>query len=169
MSTRSSIFLVGPMGVGKSYTGRKISQKLSWQFYDSDDEIEKRTGASINLIFELEREDGFRKREAKIVSELTLIPEIVLATGGGTVLVKENRQNLVQRGFVVYLKASLDLLLTRMSGDTKRPLLKNVDPTIMLEKILDIRCPLYEEIADIVIDVENIPINSVVSQIIAAQ
>lgn len=157
------------MGVGKSYTGRKISQQLSWQFYDSDDEIEKRTGANVNLIFEIEGEAGFRKREAQLISELTLIPEIVLATGGGVVLLEENRRNLVQRGYVVYLKASLDLLLTRISADKNRPLLKNVEPTIVLEKILQDRCPLYEATADIVIDVENVSINSIVAQIIAVQ
>lgn len=157
------------MGVGKSYTGRKISQELSWQFYDSDDEIEKRTGASINVIFEMEEEEGFRKREAELISELTLIPEIVLATGGGAVLIEENRRSLVQRGFVVYLRANLDVLLTRVSRKNTRPLLKNVESTVVLEKILQDRCPLYEKIADIVIDVDNLSINSIVAQIVAVQ
>jgi len=102
LKSSSNIFLIGPMGTGKSTVGRKLAKKSSQQFYDCDGEIENRTGASINLIFEIEGEEGFRKRETRLLDELTLMSNIVLATGGGAVLDKENRTRLSARGFVIY-------------------------------------------------------------------
>ena len=105
-----NIFLVGPMGVGKTTIGSHLARKLKYDFVDSDTEIEKRTGASISLIFDIEGEEGFRKREAQMIDELTQRHHIVLSTGGGSVLDETSRQNLRSKGYVVYLKASVEIL-----------------------------------------------------------
>ena len=157
------------MGTGKSTIGRKLAKQSSQKFYDSDHEIEDRTGVKINLIFEIEGEAGFRKRETKLLDELTSMSNIVLATGGGAVLSLENRATLMERGFVVYLKSGIDQLLKRTSRDSKRPLLQNGDPEVVLKKLLDERGPLYEEVADLVIDTAGLPINDIITQIMSAQ
>ena len=156
------------MGTGKSTIGKKLAKKTSQTFYDSDHEIENRTGASINLIFEIEGEDGFRKREGQLLDELTSMSNIVLATGGGAVLNVENRARLSERGFVVYLKSDIDQLLKRTSRDSKRPLLQNDDSKAIVKKLLEERGPLYEEVADMVIDTADLSINDIIAQIMSA-
>ncbi|MCH9047366.1 MAG: shikimate kinase AroK [Proteobacteria bacterium] len=168
MKSTSNIFLIGPMGTGKSTIGRKLAKRSSQMFYDSDYEIENRTGVKINLIFEIEGEAGFRKRESQLLDEFTSMSNIVLATGGGAVLSEENRATLIERGFVVYLKSDIDLLLKRTSRDSKRPLLQNEDPEAVLKKLLDERGPLYEEVADLVIDTAGLSINDIIMQIMSA-
>ena len=157
------------MGTGKSTIGRKLAKRSSQKFYDSDYEIENRTGVKINLIFEIEGEGGFRKRESKLLDELTSMSNIVLATGGGAVLSEENRATLIERGFVVYLKSDIDQLLKRTSRDSKRPLLHNSDPKAVLKKLLDERGPLYESVADMVIDTAGNSINDIITQIMSVE
>ena len=157
------------MGTGKSTVGIKLAKKSSQQFYDCDHEIENRTGASINLIFEIEGEEGFRKRETQLLDELTSMSNIVLATGGGAVLDKENRTRLSARGFVVYLKSDINQLLKRTSKDSKRPLLQNTEPEVVLRELLEIRGPLYEEVADMVIDTAELSINDIIAQIMSIE
>ncbi len=169
MKSSSNIFLIGPMGTGKSAVGKKLAKKSSQQFYDCDHEIENRTGASINLIFEIEGEEGFRKRETRLLDELTSMSNIVLATGGGAVLDKENRTRLSARGLVVYLKSDINQLLKRTSRDTKRPLLQNTVPEAVLRELLEIRGPLYEEVADMVIDTAGLSINDIIAQIMSVE
>lgn len=147
----SNIFLVGPMGVGKTTIGKQLSEKLHLTFRDSDQEVEEATGASIPLIFEVEGEAGFRKRECGAVAKLTREHNVVLATGGGAVLNEENRQCLKQNGYVIYLHASVDDLLERTAFCTHRPLLKTENPRERLEQILATRESLYKEVADAVI------------------
>lgn len=156
------------MGAGKSTIGKKLAKKTSQTFHDSDHEIENRTGASINLIFEIEGEEGFRKREGQLLDELTSMSNIVLATGGGAVLNEENRTRLSERGFVVYLKSDIDHLLKRTSRDSKRPLLQDNDPKTVLKKLLEERGPLYEELADMVVDTAGLSINDIIAQIMSA-
>jgi len=169
LKSSANIFLIGPMGTGKSTVGKKLAKKSSQQFYDCDHEIENRTGASINLIFEIEGEEGFRKREKQLLDELTSMSNIVLATGGGAVLDKENRTRLSARGFVVYLKSDIDQLLKRTSRDSKRPLLQNTEPEIVIRELLEIRGPLYEEVADMVIDTAELSINDIIAQIMSIE
>lgn len=157
------------MGTGKSTVGKKLAKKSSQQFYDCDHEIEDRTGASINLIFEIEGEEGFRKRETRLLDELTSMSNIVLATGGGAVLDKENRTLLSARGLVVYLKSDINQLLKRTSRDVNRPLLQNAESEAVLRELLEIRGPLYEEVADLVIDTAELSINDIIAQIMSVE
>lgn len=160
-----NIFLIGLMGAGKSTVGRRLAKTLKLQFFDSDQEIECRTGATVSLIFEIEGEAGFRKREKDIIDELTKHSGIVLATGGGVVLDIVNRQALATRGMVVYLRTGSAQLIRRTSRDSKRPLLKTDDPATKLQELLKIRGPLYEEIADLVIDTDHRSPQSIVDEI----
>ena len=161
----NNIFLVGPMGAGKSTIGRKLAKHLKLAFYDSDSEIEQRTGVTINTIFDIEGEEGFRKRENQVIDELTALSDIVLATGGGAVLNPDNRKLLSDRGTVIYLNADLKYLLKRTSRDQKRPLLKNGDPAAQLEKILSERGPYYQEVADLIISSNRRTVKSIVQEI----
>ncbi|HEX9803489.1 MAG TPA: shikimate kinase AroK [Gammaproteobacteria bacterium] len=161
-----SIILVGPMGAGKSTIGRQLATVLKRDFRDSDHEIIARTGASIPLIFEIEGEEGFRKREAAMIDELTRLGDIVLATGGGAVLRQENRKRLKERGVVIYLYASLDQLYERTARDRNRPLLQTEDPRGKLEQLLTERDPLYREVADMVVHTDDRSIKSVVKEIL---
>ena len=161
-----SIFLVGPMGVGKTTIGRQLSQILDMTFVDSDREIEERTGVTIPMIFELEGEEGFRKRERTIIAELTALPNIILSTGGGVVLNFDNRTHLRNRGFVIYLYASVDELLNRTAHSRNRPLLRTANPRETLEKLLDTRHPLYKEVADVTIQTEHRTIRQVVRTVL---
>ncbi len=156
------------MGTGKSTIGKKLAQKKSQMFYDSDYEIENRTGASIRLIFEIEGEEGFRKREGKLLDELTSMSNVVLATGGGAILNEENRIRFSERGFVIYLKSDINQLLKRTSKDTKRPLLQNDNPEAVLKKLLEERGPLYEEVADMVIDTAALSVNDIIERMMSA-
>ncbi len=166
MSAKSNIYLVGPMGAGKTTIGRQLAEALQMDFVDSDHEIENRTGASIPWIFDVEGEEGFRKRESAIIDELTRRQNIVLATGGGAVLAEANRKHLNSRGTVIYLTASIDQLLRRTHRDRNRPLLQTDDPRAKLEELMRIRDPLYREVADYVIDTENSTIRHTVKHII---
>ncbi len=160
-----NIFLVGPMGAGKTTIGRYLAKVLGKKFYDSDREIELRTGVTIPVIFDIEGELGFRQRERKIISELTQRSNMVLATGGGAVLDPENRRELAHRGTVIYLYAQPEQLYRRTAHDSNRPLLQAEDPLERLQSLLEVRDPLYREVADIVIKTEERPVKMVASDI----
>lgn len=147
-----SLYLVGMMGAGKSSVGRQLAKHLRKSFYDSDHEIERRTGVRIPLIFEIEGEAGFRRREAEVLAELARLPDIVLATGGGVVLDPGNRRCLAESGTVIYLRASPRELWHRTRHDRNRPLLRTADPLARLEELTRQRDPLYTEIADLIVD-----------------
>lgn len=166
MSSHNRLFLIGPMGAGKSTMGRQLSRKLHLQFFDSDRVIEEHTGADIPLIFELEGEEGFRKREQEVIDELTQIPNIVLATGGGAILKPENREHLKNRGLVIYLHSDISHLLERTKHDKNRPLLQTADPGRKLRELMEAREPLYRETADIVINTGEKSIRSVINVIL---
>jgi shikimate kinase len=161
-----NLFFIGPMGAGKTTIGRQVAKQLRREFYDSDKVIEERTGVSISLIFELEQEAGFRKREAAVINELTQKNNIVLATGGGAVLAEQNRKHLSERGHVIYLFAPIDQLLQRTKRDTSRPLLQTEDPRKKLEELMAVRDPLYREIADTVIETDGSPVRQVITKIV---
>jgi len=152
MKPTDNIFLVGPMGAGKTTIGKVLADQLKLEFVDSDQEIEVSTGADIPWIFDVEGEAGFRQRESKMIAELTNRKGMVLATGGGSVLALANRKCLRSRGFVVYLRASLSQQLERTSRDKNRPLLQTSDPAARIAELMKIRDPLYREVADIVVD-----------------
>jgi len=167
MADKRNIFLIGPMGAGKSTIGRQLASALHLEFFDSDTEIERRTGADISWVFELEGEEGFRDREEKMISELTEHNGIVLATGGGSILSKENRSKLAARGVVVYLQTNIDKQVARTQRDKRRPLIANADnPREVLENLAEERDPLYEEIADIVIHTNEQSAKVVANEII---
>ncbi|NVD99641.1 bifunctional shikimate kinase/3-dehydroquinate synthase AroKB [Massilia sp. BJB1822] len=163
-----NVFLVGLMGAGKTTIGRILARKLGMRFVDSDHEIESRTGASIPLIFEIEGEQSFRRREAEVIRDLTAEEGIVLATGGGAILNPDNRAVLRERGTVIYLRASINSILARTSHDKNRPLLQTADPRKKLEDLMAQREPLYLEMADLVIDTGRPNVQSMV-QIIMNQ
>ncbi|MBY6064579.1 shikimate kinase AroK [Pseudidiomarina sediminum] len=167
MAEKRNIFLVGPMGAGKSTIGRQLARQLHLEFFDSDSEIERRTGADIAWVFELEGEDGFRAREEKVIEELTESTGIVLATGGGSILSKESRNRLSARGIVVYLETPIEKQLARTQRDKRRPLIADAEnPREVLEDLAEQRNPLYEEIADIVVRTDEQSAKFVVDQII---
>ncbi|SNX44526.1 shikimate kinase [Acinetobacter puyangensis] len=150
-----NIYLVGPMGAGKTTVGRYLAELLNRQFIDSDHEIESRTGASIPWIFEKEGEVGFRIREKAIIHDLTNLENIVLATGGGAVTQHENRQNLHHRGVVVYLYTPVEIQLMRTSRDRNRPLLQVENPEKKLRDLLEIRDPLYRDVAHFIVETNH--------------
>lgn len=152
---RDNIFLIGPMGAGKSTIGKLLSQQLGWAFVDSDKEIEQRTGASIPLIFEIEGEQGFRDREAAIIEELTRDSNLVLATGGGAILRPENREALKARGVVIYLHTTVAQQAERTAFDTQRPLLQTGDRQAKLTALMKEREPLYRACADVIIETQG--------------
>ena len=160
-----NVFLVGPMGAGKTTIGRQLARLLKRDFLDSDREIEQRTGVNIPLIFELEGEAGFRTRERGVIDELTQLPNIVLATGGGAILDPDNRKHLSERGTVVYLETSVEQQLKRTGRDRNRPLLQTENPKSRLQELLAIRDPLYREIANITVLTDGRTAKDVVNQI----
>ena len=160
-----NIFLVGPMGAGKSAVGRQLARLMHLDFVDSDEEIENRTGVDIAFIFEKEGEDGFRKREAKVIDELSQRQGIVLATGGGAVLDAENRSHLGARGHVIYLHTSVRQQLDRTRRGRSRPLLESGDREKVLEELMQIRDPLYREISDLVIETDGRRVKEVAAEI----
>mgnify|MGYP001825772501 CR=1 FL=1 len=155
-----NIFLIGPMGSGKTSIGKHLARILGLDFYDCDHELERLTGASVNLIFDLEGEAGFRVRETNLLEQLTEKHKVLIATGGGTVCKPENRAMLRSRGFVVYLKTSVDNQLRRLSHDKSRPLLQAEDRTQRLLDLARVRNPLYEETADLVFKTRNSSVQS---------
>ncbi|MDJ0907574.1 MAG: shikimate kinase AroK [Woeseiaceae bacterium] len=166
MKQPNNVFLVGPPGAGKSAVGRQLARMLHMTFLDSDDEIEARTGVDIPFIFEKEGEEGFRKREAKVIDDLTAKDGIVLATGGGAILDADSRSHLGARGFVIYLRTSVDQQLTRTSRGRDRPLLATDDPRAILETLLATREPLYLEIADLTVDTDARRVKAVATEIL---
>ena len=165
-SSTNNIFLIGLMGAGKSTVGKVLAKKLGRRFLDADHVIEERCGVRIPVIFEMEGEEGFRKREAQTIREITAEHDIVLATGGGAVLSPENRQMLNERGTVIYLHANPIELWYRTKGGEGRPLLQNGDAKKILENLYSIRDPLYREIADHVIETGKPSVNQLVNTLI---
>ncbi|HEX7374655.1 MAG TPA: shikimate kinase AroK [Steroidobacteraceae bacterium] len=163
-----NIFLVGPMGSGKSAVGRRLARDLDLEFIDSDEEIERRTGVDIAYIFEKEGEAGFRLREAEVIADLTGRAGVVLATGGGAVLDPGSRERLRSRGRVVYLRTTIEQQLARTRHNADRPLLNNDDPRGTLVRLMAIRAPLYDEVAWITVDTDGRKVKTVVDQILHA-
>lgn len=156
------------MGAGKSAVGRHLARTLHLNFVDSDDEVESRTGVDIAFIFEKEGEDGFRKREAAAIDDLSKMDGIVLATGGGAVVDPDNRSNLGGRGLVVYLYTTVDQQVSRTQKGRDRPLLEKGNRRGILEDLLLQRDPLYREIADLVVETDGRKVHSVANEIIEA-
>jgi shikimate kinase len=152
MMHAGSLYLVGMMGAGKSTVGRLLARRLKLRFYDCDHEIERRCGVKIPLIFDIEGEPGFRARETQVLAELTGVPGIVLATGGGAVLAAENRRRLAEHGTVIYLRARPEDLYNRVRNDRNRPLLATPDPLRRLRELHAERDALYASVADVVVD-----------------
>ena len=155
INQKGNIILIGPMGSGKTSTGRMLAKEMGYAFADTDEEVTKRTGVSIAYIFDVEGEEGFRKRECLALKECLNDNNTILSTGGGIVLSKENRDLLQDRGTVVYLQTSIRFQVKRTASTNNRPLLQNKDPEETLEKLMLTRAPLYEEIADITITTDN--------------
>lgn len=166
MKHPKNIFLVGPMGAGKSAVGRYLARTLHLSFVDSDDEIESRTGVDIAFIFEKEGEQGFRKREATAIDDLSRMDGVVLATGGGAIVDPENRSHLGGRGYVVYLYTTVEQQVTRTQRGRERPLLEKADRRATLAELLARRDPLYREIADLVVETDGRKVKSVANEII---
>jgi len=152
MKRRGNLYLVGMMGAGKTTVGRLLARRLKLRFIDCDREIERRCGVAVPLIFDIEGEAGFRARETQAVKELTVLQNVVLATGGGAVLDPANRSRLAAHGTVVYLCATPEALYERVKHDRNRPLLATGDPLTRLRELFIVRDPLYREVADLVVD-----------------
>jgi shikimate kinase len=165
MSQQTNIILVGPMGAGKSTIGRQLAARLRMPFFDSDREIERRTGVDIPTIFEFEGEEGFRARESAMLEELCAQRGILLATGGGAVMREANRELLKRCGTVIYLRTAVQTQLRRTARDRNRPLLQTEDPRARLEELMRIRDPLYREIADLIVDTDREPVRKTVQTI----
>ena len=165
MKRPTKIFLIGPMGAGKSTIGKQLAASLGLDFVDSDKVIRERTGVDIATIFEYEGEEGFRKREAKIIDELTQQDNMVLATGGGAVTTPEAANYLASRGFVIYLHCSPDQQYERTIHDKGRPLIQTDDPKSTLESLMEVREPLYREVADLVVSTEKRSAASVTKEV----
>jgi len=155
MAKPNRIFLIGPMGTGKTTVGKTLSAQLGFEFIDSDQEIQDRTGVDIPTIFEFEGEEGFRDREQAAINDLTQLENHVLATGGGAVLRPKNRQHLSARGIVFFLECTPEQQYERTFRDKKRPLIQTEDPLARLKELMEIRLPLYKETADYTISTEG--------------
>lgn len=164
---KCNVFLVGPMGVGKSTIGRLLAAELKVPFFDSDRVIEQRTGADIPWIFDVEGESGFRDRESAVLAELAEEPGVVVATGGGIVLRPDNAEVMHRAGHVCYLTASLEQLVERTAKDKKRPLLQVDNPRQKIIELLEQRDPLYRAVADFVVSTDRRPPRAVAHDIAA--
>jgi shikimate kinase len=165
MLSQRSIFLIGPMGSGKSAVGRHLARLCRFTFHDSDMDIETKTGVDIAFIFEREGEAGFRLREKEAIERLTRLDGIVLATGGGAVIDADNRRALADRGAVVYLKTSIEQQLERTRHGRHRPLLNDTDPEEKLKELMQNRALLYAEIADLTVSTDNRRVQLVAEEI----
>ncbi len=161
-----NVYLIGPMGAGKSAVGKQLARALKLDFEDSDNEIERRTGVDIPFIFEKEGEAGFRKRESSVIADLTERRDLVLATGGGVIGDPENRRRLGARGRVVYLTASIEQQLTRTRRGRERPMLSAGDPETILRELMVVREPLYLELADFTVDTDKRRVADVTNEIV---
>ena len=166
MKMRTNIFLIGPMGAGKTSAGRFLAKQLGKDFYDSDEEMEKRMGVSLTWIYDLEGMDGFRQREMRLIDELSRLSNIVLSTGGGCVETPEVRDFLRQRGTVIYMEVTLETQLARLKRDKKRPLLQGDNPQEVLIKLWEEREPIYEEIADFTVMTDDRSVRDVSNDIL---
>ena len=166
MVGKRSVFLIGPMGSGKSAVGKYLARLLGLHFHDSDTEIERRTGVDIAFIFDKEGEAGFRQRERETLEALTAMPGTVLATGGGAILLAENRRVLTERGCVVYLETSVAQQAERVKQGRSRPLLSNVDTASKLEQLMRERAALYQQIADIIVSTDGRRVRAVAEEIL---
>lgn len=166
MKHPQNLFLIGPMGAGKSAVGRQLARMLHMVFVDSDEEIESRTGVDIPFIFEKEGEEGFRKREAMVIDDLSAREGVVLATGGGAVVDPQSRSHLGARGFVVYLHTTVQQQLARTKKGRERPLLEQGDRGEILEELMVSRDPMYREIADLVVETDGRKVKAVANEIL---
>jgi len=165
MLSKHNLFLIGPMGSGKTAVGRHLARMLHFTFYDSDADIEAKTGVDIAFIFEKEGESGFRIREKESIERLTRLESIVLATGGGAVIDPDNRHVLAERGVVVYLATSIDQQLERTRHARHRPLLNDTDPEQKLHELMQRRALLYAEIADFTVSTDGRRVQLVAEEI----
>ncbi|MET0661461.1 MAG: shikimate kinase AroK [Steroidobacteraceae bacterium] len=164
--SRTRVFLIGPMGSGKTAVGRQLAKMLNLAFYDSDVEVEQRTGVDIPYIFEREGEAGFRQRERETIDALTSLDDVVIATGGGAVLLPENRECLYQRGCAVYLQTSIEQQLERTRHGRHRPLLNTADPEAKLRELMAIRAPLYQATAHMIVPTDGRHVRGVAEDIV---
>jgi shikimate kinase len=167
-SPKTNVFLIGPMGSGKTAVGKHLARLMRAPFRDSDAEIESRTGVDISYIFSREGEAGFRQREKEALEDVTRESPIVLATGGGAILLPENRVVLRERGFVVYLQTSIEQQAERVRQGRNRPLLHDVDPMTKLTELMGIRAPLYEGLSQFTIGTDGRKVHVVADAILAA-
>jgi shikimate kinase len=165
MLNQPNVFLIGPMGSGKSAVGRHLAKLLRFSFHDSDADIEAKTGVDIAFIFEKEGETGFRLRERESIERLTALEGVVIATGGGAVIDAENRRLLAERGTVVYLQTSVEQQLERTRHGRHRPLLNDTDPEQKLAELMQRRAALYAEIADLTVSTDNRRVQVVAEEI----
>jgi shikimate kinase len=165
MLGQRNVYLIGPMGSGKTAVGRRLATLLGKQFIDSDAEIERRTGVDIRYIFEKEGEARFRDRERDVIADLTALDGVVVATGGGAILDPKNRDRLAKTGIVVYLETTLDTLARRTKTAKTRPLLISDDPRAVLERMMVIRRPFYESTADLRIETTGRQVRAVAADI----
>lgn len=165
-NTNNKIYLIGPMGSGKSTIGHKLAKSLNYDFIDLDLEIEKTTGAKISLIFELEKEEGFRKREAQELEKTIDVNNAIISTGGGIVLLKENRMFLKNNGYNIYLKANADTIYKRVANKKTRPLLQVDNPRQEIKNILKQRQSLYNEVCDYYVNTDNKHTKNIINEIL---
>ncbi|MEK9825456.1 MAG: shikimate kinase [Methylotenera sp.] len=161
----NNIYFIGLMGAGKTTIGRLLAKQLGLEFYDSDHEVERKTGVKIPLIFELEGEPGFRKRETAAIEELSQMDNVVVATGGGAVLLEENRAFLKNTGKIIYLRAKVNDLYQRTRSDKSRPLLQGANPKQKLEQLYTMRDPIYTALADYIVDTGAQSANEITARI----
>ena len=166
MLGKRNIFLIGPMGSGKTAVGKYLARVIHAPFVDSDQEVERRTGVDIAFIFEKEGEAGFRQRERDAIESLTQMEPVVLATGGGAILLPENRRALASRGRVVYLETSINQQVNRVGRGQRRPLIAGQDPREKLTELMAHRAPLYAEIADVTVATDGCRVQSVADEIL---